>query len=92
MGKLVFLPISLGGGLLAGVIGKKLFDVIWGLIDDQDSPKPEHRNVHVGKLLIALTIEGPVLSLIRGVINHGSRHAYTRLAGSWPGDEQPEAD
>ena len=34
MGKLVFLPVSLGGGLLAGVIGKNLFGVIWGLIDD----------------------------------------------------------
>lgn len=92
MGKLVFLPISIGGGLLAGLIGKKLFAVIWGLIDDQDPPKPEHRNVHVGKLLIALTIEGAIFSLIRGIVNHGSRHAYTRLTGSWPGDEQPEAD
>jgi Protein of unknown function (DUF4235) len=82
MGKLVFLPISIGGGLLAGLIGKKLFDVIWRLIDDQDPPKPEHRNVHVGKLLIALTIEGAILSLIRGIINHGSRQAYTRLTGS----------
>jgi hypothetical protein len=92
MGKLVFLPISIGGGLLAGLIGKKLFGVIWGLIDDQDPPKPEHRNVHVGKLLIALAIEGAIFSLIRGIVNHGSRHAYTRLTGSWPGDEQPEAD
>jgi hypothetical protein len=92
MGKLVFLPISIGGGLLAGLIGKKLFGVIWGLIDDQVPPKPEHRNVHVGKLLIALAIEGAIFSLIRGIVNHGSRLAYTRLTGSWPGDEQPEAD
>ena len=92
MGKLVFLPISVGGGVLAGLIGKKLFGVIWGLIDDQDPPKPEHRNVHVGKLLIALTIDGAVLSLIRGIVNHASRHAYARITGSWPGDEQPEAD
>lgn len=92
MGKLVFLPISIGGGLLAGLIGKKLFGVTWGLIDDQDPPKPEHRNVHVGKLLIALAIEGAIFSLIRGIVSHGSRHAYTRLTGSWPGDEQPEAD
>ena len=68
MGKLVFLPISIGGGLLAGLIGKKLFTVIWALIDDQDPPKPEHRNVHVGKLLIALAIEGAIFSLIRGIV------------------------
>jgi hypothetical protein len=51
MGKLVLLPISIGGGLLAGLIGKNFFGVIWGLIDDQDPPKPEHRSVHVGKSL-----------------------------------------
>jgi len=61
------------------------------LIDDQDPPKPEHRNIHIGKLLIALTLEGATFSLIRGIVSHGSRHAYTRLTGSWPGDEQPEA-
>lgn len=85
------LPVSVGSGLLAGLIGKKLFSVIWGLIDDQDPPKPEHRDIHTGKLLVALTLEGATFSLIRGIVNHGSRHAYTRLTGSWPGDEQPEA-
>jgi hypothetical protein len=92
MGKLAFLPVSIGAGLLAGLIAKKLFAVTWGLIDDQEPPKPEHRNVHAGKLLIALTIEGAITALIRGLANHGSRRAYARLTGSWPGDEQPDAD
>jgi len=63
-------PVSVGGGLLAGLIGKKLFSVIWGWIDDQDPPKPEHRNLHIGKLLIALTLEGAPISLIRRIVNH----------------------
>ncbi len=92
MGKLVFLPISLAGGLLAGLIGKKLFAAIWGVIDDQDPPKPEHRDVDLGKLLIALAVEGAIFSVIKGVVSHGSRHAYTRVTGAWPGDEPPEDD
>jgi Protein of unknown function (DUF4235) len=92
MGKLAFLPVSIGAGLLAGLIAKKLFAVTWGLIDNQEPPKPGHRNVHAGKLLIALMIEGAITALIRGLVNHGSRHAYARLTGSWPGDEQPDAD
>lgn len=91
MGKLAFLPISIVDSLLAGVIGKKLFGVVWGLIDDEEPPKPEHRNVHAGKLLIALTIQGAIFALTRGIVNHGSRHAYAQLTGSWPGDEQPDA-
>jgi Protein of unknown function (DUF4235) len=88
--KVIFLPVSIGGGLLAGFIGKKLFGLIWGMIDDQDAPQPQHRNIHLGKLALALVIEGALFALIRGLVDHGSRHAFSRLAGSWPGEEQPE--
>jgi Protein of unknown function (DUF4235) len=92
MSKIIFLPVSVGGGLLAGLIGKKLFAVIWGVIDDQEAPKPEHRNVSVLKLAVALLIEGALFSLIRGFVDHGSRHAFTRMTGAWPGDEKPESE
>jgi len=91
MGKFVFLPVSLGGSVLAGLIAKKLFGVIWAVIEDQEPPKPEHRDVRIAKLLLALTIEGIIFSVTRGIVNHGSRHAYARLTGSWPGDEQPDS-
>ncbi len=91
MGKLVFLPVSIGSGLLAGLIGKKLFGLIWRLIDDQQPPKPEERGVHLGKLALALLIEGALFALVRGFVDHASRHAFTRATGAWPGEEQPES-
>ena len=92
MGKAAFLPINLGASLLAGLVGKKLFAVLWGVIDDQDPPKPEHREARIGKLLLALAIEGVIFSMIRGLVNHGSRHVYARATGSWPGDEAPDSE
>jgi hypothetical protein len=91
MGKLVFIPVNLGASLIAGLIGKRLFGVIWGVIDDEQPPKPEHRDVPIAKLVLALTIEGIIISVIRGIASHGSRHAYARLTGSWPGDEKPQS-
>ncbi len=90
MSKMMFLPASIGGGLLAGLIGKKLFAVIWGVIDDQEAPKPEHRNISPLKLAVALLIEGALFALIRGFVDHGSRHVFARVTGAWPGDENPE--
>lgn len=90
MSKMMFLPASIGGGLLAGMIGKKLFAVIWGVIDDQEAPKPEHRNISPSKLAVALLIEGALFALIRGFVDHGSRHVFARVTGAWPGDENPE--
>ncbi|HWE08466.1 MAG TPA: DUF4235 domain-containing protein [Solirubrobacteraceae bacterium] len=92
MGKVAFLPFSLGSGLVAGVIAKKLFAVMWGWVDDQEPPKPEHRNVPIGKLLLAVALEGMVFSLTRGLVDHGSRRAFERLTGSWPGDAEPERE
>jgi Protein of unknown function (DUF4235) len=91
MSKFMFLPVSIGGGLLAGLIGKKLFGVIWGAIDDQEPPSAEYREVSVPKLVAALMIEGALFSLIKGLVDHGSRLAFARATGTWPGDERPES-
>jgi hypothetical protein len=92
MGKLMFLPVSIGSGLIAGLIGKKLFQGIWGVIDDEEAPKAEHRQISLPKLIAALAIEGAIFSLIRGLVDHGSRQAFTRVTGSWPGEERPEPE
>ena len=92
MSKVVFVPVSVVSGLLAGMIGKKLFGLIWGLIDEQEPPKPEHRQVALGKMVLALVIEGALFSLVRGLVSHGSRIAFTRVTGAWPGEEAPEEE
>ena len=37
-----------------------------------------------------LTIQGAIFALVRGLVERGSRHAYQRFTGAWPGDEEPE--
>lgn len=39
MSKVIFIPVSVAGGLLAALTGKKLFNVIWEVVDDEDAPK-----------------------------------------------------
>jgi len=48
--KFVFLPISIVGGILAGLIGKKAFEGLWGLVDDEEPPDAEHREISYSKL------------------------------------------
>jgi uncharacterized protein DUF4235 len=90
--KFLFLPISLLGGVLAGLIGKKIFEQVWGLIDDQEPPEAKHREVQYAKLAGALLMEGAIFRLIRGLFDHGARHGFQRLTGSWPGEEAPEPE
>jgi hypothetical protein len=90
--KFVFLPVSIIGGLLAGLIGKKIFEQVWGLIDDQEPPEPKHRQAEYPKLAGALLLEGAIFRLARGFFDHGVRHVFERLTGSWPGEEAPERE
>jgi len=88
--KLLFLPFSILAGLVAGFTSKKLFDAIWRLVDDQEAPEPEHKEISVGKLALALIVEGAVFRAVRGLVDHGARRGFYNLTGSWPGEEAPE--
>jgi hypothetical protein len=90
MGKLAFLPVSIGTGLIAGALSRKAFELLWGVIDDEEPPKAEHREVPLVKLVAAVTMEGAVFALTRALVDHGARQAFFRMTGSWPGDEHPE--
>ena len=90
MSKLLLIPFSVIGGILAGVVGKKTFRALWGAFDDHEAPDPEHRNIKLKKLIPALLLEGAIFRAVRGLFDHGARQAVNKLTGTWPGEEHPE--
>lgn len=85
--KAVFLPISLLAGVLAGLVSKKLFSLVWGAIDGAEPPDPKKRVDDHLRLAAALVLEGAMVRMVRGGVDHASRHGFARLTGSWPGEE-----
>jgi hypothetical protein len=92
MSKLLFIPFGLIGGLIAGFFGKKLFDVAWGLTDDEEPPEAEHREVSWGKLILANALQGAIFRATRAAADHGARRAFASVTGTWPGEEAPEPE
>jgi xanthosine utilization system XapX-like protein len=90
--KLIFAPVSIVLGLIAGLVGKKLFEGVWGLIDEEEPPSSEHRELSWPKLVAALVLEGAIFRLVKGLVDHGSRSSFARLTGTWPGEEAPEPE
>jgi len=86
----IFTLFSVGVGLAAGQLAKKIFQKIWGQFADEEAPKPKHREVVFVQMLVALIVEGAVTRVVRGLVDHGSRHAWRTATGSWPGAERPE--
>jgi hypothetical protein len=90
--KLLFIPFSVLGGLIAGFASKKLFEQLWGVIDDREPPEPEHRYASWGKVVTAAAVEGAVFRATRAAVDRGSRSAFASLTGTWPGKERPEVE
>ena len=90
--KSVYLPVGIVLSLLAGQISKKLFDLIWGQVEDREAPRPKHREIELPKLALALLVEGAVFRLVRGVVDHYARRGFAGLTGTWPGEERPEPE
>jgi hypothetical protein len=90
--KFIFLPFSIALGLLAGLLGRKIFEQLWGLVDEEEPPDAKHREIDVPKLVAALAIEGAIFRLVKGLTDHGARHGFERMTGTWPGEEAPEPE
>jgi hypothetical protein len=91
MAKLLFIPVSIVSGLIAGLIGRKLFESIWGLIDDEEPPDAEDRETSVPKLAASLAFQGASFAVVRGLTDHYARRAFYSSTGAWPGEERPDS-
>jgi hypothetical protein len=88
--KVLFIPVSVISGFLAGLIGKKVFGLIWGKIDDEEPPAPEHRYINLQRMALALAIEGAIFTLVRGAVDHAMRVWFYGKTRRWPGEEEPD--
>jgi Protein of unknown function (DUF4235) len=88
--RILFAPISILGGVLAGIVARKSFAGVWRVIDEEEPPDPKQRQVDGRKLLAALVLEGAIFRMVRGVVDHATRRGFSSLTGSWPGEKRPK--
>lgn len=92
MKKVLFAPVGIGAGLIAGFAAQKAFERLWSVIDDEDPPEPDEREIPIVKLVAALALEGAIFRLAKGFADHGARSGFAALTGRWPGEEKPAAE
>jgi hypothetical protein len=88
--KALFAPIGGLAGLAAGFAAQKGFERIWAIVDDEQAPEVEDREVSYPKLVLALLLEGAVFRLVKGMVDRGARVSFASLTGRWPGEEEAD--
>ncbi|HET6831030.1 MAG TPA: DUF4235 domain-containing protein [Solirubrobacterales bacterium] len=85
--KFIYKPFAIVVGLLAGILGKKAFEQVWGAIADEDPADPDDRDATWTEVLISAAVGGAILKVVQALIRRGGAVGFERATGFWPGDE-----
>jgi len=86
--KLLYKPVGIVLGLVAGFISRKLFDRLWALIDRGDPPKATTRETTWSKVLAAAALQGLTAKVTRAAVDRAGAQGFASITGAWPGDKR----
>jgi hypothetical protein len=88
--KIVYKPFGIIFGLLAGFVSKKLFNVVWGIFDKEEPPKPTTKETTLPKVLAAAAVQGLTFRITRAAVDRAGACGFEFFTGIWPGDKRQE--
>jgi hypothetical protein len=81
---LIYKPFGVILGLLAGLLGKKIFDFVWEKVDDEETSWR--------RLIAAAAVQGVIFRVTRFAVDRWGAIGWRHLTGVWPGEKRPEPD
>ena len=88
--KLIYKPFGIAFGIIAGLIGARIFNFVWSKIDEEDPPKATTMQTSWGKLLSAAAVQGAIYKLVRVTVDRYGARGWYYLTGAWPGEKKPD--
>jgi hypothetical protein len=88
--KIIYKPFGITFGLLAGFLSKKLFNVVWGLFDKEEPPKPTTEQAAWPKVLAAAAVQGVTFRVTRAAVDRAGAKGFRYFTGVWPGEKEQE--
>ena len=89
---LIYKPFGFILGILAGLVGRRLFDYTWEKIDEEDPPKGTTEQASWVKVLAAAALQGVIFKTVRVVVDRYGAIGWSYLTGVWPGEKRPDQD
>jgi hypothetical protein len=90
--KLLYKPIGIVLGILAGIAGRKAFDFVWSKIDEEEPPEPTTQVAPWSKVLAAAALQGLIFRVVRTVVDRYGAKGWYWATGLWPGEKYQEPD
>jgi hypothetical protein len=85
--KLVYRPIGLVGGILAGTLSGIVFKQVWKLIaKEEDAPGALQSEYSMTEVVLAAAVQGAIFAATKAAIERAGARGFTKVTGTWPGD------
>jgi hypothetical protein len=92
MVKILYKPFGIILGLIAGLIGRQLFNVVWSKIDEEEPPEATTEQAPWPKVILASALQGAIFSAVRATVNRAGANGFAHLTGIWPGERRPDRE
>jgi hypothetical protein len=89
--KLLYKPMSLLAGILAGKAANAAFQAVWSTIDERQPPKPTTEAAPLHKVLAAAVLEAGTQAAMGALADRLAAQAFNHLFGVWPGEKRQES-
>ena len=90
--RLLYKPFGILMGILAGLIGRQLFNFIWGKLDKEEPPEATTQDSPAAKVIGAAVLQGAIFAGVRAGVDRAGAHGFHRATGVWPGEKRPEPE
>jgi Protein of unknown function (DUF4235) len=88
--KLLYKPVGILFGILGGLLAKRVFEKLWGLVDDEEPPTPTTQQTSWSKVIGAAAVEGLAFKVTRAAVDRAGAKSFHHFTGAWPGDKTTE--
>jgi hypothetical protein len=88
--KLLYKPFGFAAGIIAGLVGRRIFDYTWEKLDEEEPPKGTTEEASWVKILGAAALQGVIFQTVRVAVDRYAATGWRYLTGIWPGEKRPD--
>ena len=87
--KILYKPVSLAVSVLGGMLAGMIFKRIWKLAAGEDeAPKATDANRSWREILVAAAAQGAIFAVVKASVDRLAAESTRKLTGIWPGQEE----
>lgn len=85
--KLIYKPFGIVAGILAGLLARRIFTVVWSKIDYEEPPEAKTELASWTRVLTAAALQGVTFSVTKAAVDRAGARGFEHVFGIWPGEK-----